>query len=166
MATLTAESVKPRLEQHPPVLIAGLRDHFRSNASGEIPDQWRRLAPYLGSIPGQVGRTAYGLVFHSTSGFDYLSGVEVGDTEQLPEAFTSVRIPGQLYAVFSHNEHVSRLSETIENVWQKWLPASGLQPVRPASGAPDFVERYGPGFDPLTGKGDIEVWIPVLNTRN
>jgi len=41
------------------------------------------------------------------------------------------------------------------------LPESGYQPPRAAAGAPDFFERYGEGFNPLTGMGDIEVWIPI-----
>jgi AraC family transcriptional regulator len=26
---------------------------------------------------------------------------------------------------------------------------------------PDFFERYGEEFDPQTGMGGIEVWIPI-----
>jgi predicted transcriptional regulator YdeE len=27
--------------------------------------------------------------------------------------------------------------------------------------APAFLERYGEAFDPRTGMGDVEVWVPV-----
>jgi len=29
------------------------------------------------------------------------------------------------------------------------------------AGAPDFFERYSEEFDPRTGMGGIDVWIPV-----
>jgi predicted transcriptional regulator YdeE len=35
-----------------------------------------------------------------------------------------------------------------------------------AGGAPDFFERYGEKFDPRTGMGDIEVWIPIQSKRS
>ncbi len=34
-------------------------------------------------------------------------------------------------------------------------------PAREEDGTLVFLERYGPGFDRCTGRGDIEVWIPV-----
>ena len=40
-------------------------------------------------------------------------------------------------------------------------PGSGHEVARAAGGAPDFFERYGEKFDPRTGMGDIEVWIPI-----
>jgi AraC family transcriptional regulator len=42
----------------------------------------------------------------------------------------------------------------------QWLPTSGHERAK-AQGPPDFFERYGEGFDPQTGYGDIEVWVPV-----
>jgi AraC family transcriptional regulator len=74
-----------------------------------------------------------------------------------------VNVPAQRYAVFAHSEHVSKLRNTCEAIWRQWLPNSGHEFARPAPGAPDFFERYGPGFNPQTGMGDIEVWVPVKN---
>jgi AraC family transcriptional regulator len=38
----------------------------------------------------------------------------------------------------------------------RWLPASGLK----LADAPNF-ERYDDNFDPLTGNGGLEIWVPV-----
>ena len=38
----------------------------------------------------------------------------------------------------------------------RWLPESGLC----MANAPNF-ERYDEKFDPLTGDGGLEIWIPV-----
>lgn len=48
------------------------------------------------------------------------------------------------------------LADTIDSIWTKWMPTSGLQ----ASDAP-CIERYTAAFDPVEGRGGIEIWIPV-----
>mgnify|MGYP002144291780 CR=1 FL=1 len=47
------------------------------------------------------------------------------------------------------------LEQTIETIWKKWLPESGLKHVE----APYF-ERYTAEFNPQTKQGGIEIWIP------
>jgi AraC family transcriptional regulator len=69
---------------------------------------------------------------------------------------THQRIAAQKYAVFSHREHISTIRSTLNTIWNKWLPESGLEVVD----APDF-ERYGEGFDTRTGVGGLEIWIPI-----
>ena len=64
--------------------------------------------------------------------------------------------PTQKYAVFTHRDHISTIRRTINTIWNHWLPASGLK----AADAPNF-ERYDENFDPLTGNGGLEIWVPV-----
>ena len=45
-------------------------------------------------------------------------------------------------------------------IWGKYLPESGHE----VADAPNF-ERYGPEFDPRTGNGGLEVWIPIKDLR-
>jgi AraC family transcriptional regulator len=152
---------EPRFENCKPLLIAGLRGHFAAAPWEGIPAQWQRFEPHLGKIPGQVGRIAYGLCFSVPGGIDYLSGVEVSGTADISGEFNCVRIPAQKYAILPYEEHVSKLRNALDIIWHKWLPASGYEVARAGAGAPDFFERYGEGFDPRTGMGDIEVWIPI-----
>jgi AraC family transcriptional regulator len=58
--------------------------------------------------------------------------------------------------VFAHSEHISTFRRTVNTIWNQWLPASGLK----VADAPNF-ERYDVNFDPLTGSGGLEIWIPV-----
>ena len=46
--------------------------------------------PYIGNIPGQIGRTAYGVCCNSDEegNFDYICGVEVADFSELPAELT------------------------------------------------------------------------------
>ncbi|HLH02496.1 MAG TPA: GyrI-like domain-containing protein [Bryobacteraceae bacterium] len=158
---MTASTSKARLVNQPALLIAGLRGHFSSSDPTGIPAQWQRLAPHLGSIPGQVGRVAYGVCLATSPGFDYISGVEVREGGSLPDGFQAVEIPAQRYAVFAHEEHVSQLFETISKIWSTDLAAAGYRYRQPLPGGVSFFERYGEGFDPLTGRGDMEIWVPV-----
>jgi AraC family transcriptional regulator len=58
--------------------------------------------------------------------------------------------------VFTHSEHISTIRRTVGTIWNHWLPASGMK----AADAPNF-ERYDEKFDPVTGNGGLEIWVPV-----
>jgi AraC family transcriptional regulator len=148
-----------RAENGRPKLIAGLRGHFTDEPCKGTPELWQRFAPYIGKVPGQVGRVAYGLNFLLPNGIDYVAGVEVSGTSGLPADFTAVNVPAGKCLVFPHDEHVSKLHETCEKI-AEWLPTSGYEAAKTA-GAPDFFERYSEEFNPTTGMGGMEVWVPV-----
>lgn len=149
----------PRFEKSKPLLIGGMGERYSScESAAGIPAQWQRFLPHLGKVPGQVGRTAYGVVCNTddAANFDYLCGVEVSDFSRLPKDWGRVRIPEQKYAVFAHRGHISTIRDTLASIWSKWLPESGHE----AADAPTF-ERYGAEFDSNTGNGGLEVWIPI-----
>jgi AraC family transcriptional regulator len=160
MRTSSAAQLEaPRVEDSRPLLIAGLPGHFAEEPGNGTPELWQRFAPHLGRIPGQVGRTAYGLCFLLPNGFDYLAGVEVSGLAGLPSDFATVNIPAKKYLIFPHREHVSKLHLTCEKI-SEWLSASGFAAAKSPS-APDFFERYTEDFDPRAGMGGIEVCIPI-----
>ena len=141
-------------------VIAGLGGDFTSSTVREIPALWMRFAPNIGKLKDEVGTDAYGVITGGKpdkDGFHYLSGVEVKGTEALPKDFETIAVPAQRYAVFGHSGHVSKLSETITAIWHDWWPKSGHQ----HAGKPDLIERYSKEFNPDTGLGGMEVWIPV-----
>jgi AraC family transcriptional regulator len=155
----------PRCEDRGQLIIAGLAGRYTAGTLDDLPALWGRFAVYIGRIPGQVGRVAYGVcsdMLSGTGSFQYLSGVEVSESSALPEQFSRVHIPAQRYVVFPHREHVSKLRDTVSTIWSQWFPESGYKAARGTAGAADFFERYGEGFDPQRGIGDIEVWIPVI----
>jgi AraC family transcriptional regulator len=156
--TIIANLPPPRFEKLKPLLVAGLCERYNRESSTAIPAQWQRFQPYIGNIPGQIGSTAYGVCFNTDEdcNFDYIAGVEVTDFSRLSAELARVRVPAQTYAVFSHSDHVSTIRRTIMTIWNKWLPESDLE----VADAPDF-ERYGKEFDPRTGMGGLEIWIPI-----
>lgn len=158
MAAPAFELDPPRFATGKPMLVAGLRAHFTNVTWAGIAAQWERLIAH-GKIQGMVGSAHYGLCFNRSGGIDYLCGLEVSSVLGLPREFRHCKIPGQRYAVFSHREHVSKLHDTLDAIHRTWTPHHELIP--PSDGVPDFFERYGERFDPRTGMGDIEVWIPI-----
>ncbi len=151
----------PRFENGKALVIAGLRSRYTTETMNGIPAQWGRFAPHIGRIPGQVGQAAYGACWNFLGGIDYLSGVEVSSSSSIPGEFHVVEIPAQKYAVFPHREHVSKLRETLDAIGSQWLPESGHEVARGTAVAPDFFELYSEEFDPRTGMGGMEVWIPI-----
>lgn len=154
LATLEA----PRFETSRAFLIAGLGERYSCETSAAIPMQWQRFGPYIGNIPGETGDIAYGVCVNGddAGNFDYIAGVEVSNFSDLPRELFRVRVPAQKYAVFAHREHISTIRRTVNTIWNKWLPASGHE----VADAPEF-ERYGREFDPRSGDGGLEIWIPV-----
>jgi len=157
-STLMDNLQKPRFETGKPLLVAGVGERYSCESSAAIPGQWQRFHQKVGDIPDRVGKVAYGVCCNSddSGNFDYIAGVEVSDFSDLPREFARVRIPAQRYAVFTHSEHISTIRRTVNTIWNQWLPASGLK----AADAPNF-ERYDENFDPLTGNGGLEIWVPV-----
>jgi AraC family transcriptional regulator len=150
---------RPRIEIGKSLLMAGFRQsHRASETDREIPRQWRRLWPYLGSLPNQVGSVSFGVVCESSrpGHSDYMCAIEVDDFSDLPPELDRMRFPQQTYAIFSHDGNVTSLQETRKSILEEWYPQSGLE----AATTPDF-ERYGESFDPVSGEGDMEIWFPV-----
>ena len=148
----------PRFETSKPLLIAGISERCtHENGGAGIPNQWQRFNQKVDDIPDRIGKVAYGVCCNGDdSGFDYIAGVEVADFSDLPREFSRVRIPEQRYVVFSHAEHISTIRRTVSAIWNQWLPQSGLK----VADAPNF-ERYDDKFDPATGNGGLEIWVPV-----
>jgi AraC family transcriptional regulator len=148
----------PRFENAKAFCVAGLVERCTNDTSAGIPAQWQRFGPYIGNIPGQVGDVAYGVIYNGDDegNADYMCGVEVTDFSKVPTELSRVRIPENRYAVFAHRDHISTIRRTFNTIWSKWFPDSGHEPAD----AP-FFERYDERFDPTTGLGGLEIWIPL-----
>lgn len=148
----------PRLTVGQPMLIAGLADRFTMQRLSDIPGLWQKFGPHIGHVPNQTGDAAYGVMHgrDAEGAFTYLAGVEVNRRDGAPKEFSFVQLPAQKYAVFSHRAHISAIRHTFHAIYNEYLPKSGLKLAE----APDF-ERYGPEFNPLTGMGLVEIWVPI-----
>lgn len=148
---------RPTFRDHGAMTIAGINAHYTMETRMRIPQQWEQFVPRMRTLPS-VGTDCYGVCWSMSPdcGFDYLTGVEVASTEKLPADLQTLTIAPQRYAVFEHTQHVSAIPQSIDAIWVKWLPQCGLKP----SHAPCF-ERYTEAFNPQTGMGGMEIWVPL-----
>ncbi len=148
----------PRIEKVDLLLVAGFAERITYDNVASIPQLWQKLTPHIGHVPNEIPGYTYGVKLNSDNdGFEYLAGVAVSAFEGLPREFRAVRIPPQTYAVFIHRGHISTIRETMKAIWSQYLPQSGLTPTD----APEF-ERYDiRRFDPRTGNGEVDIFIPI-----
>ena len=156
--TLVDDLAPPRIESGAPLLLAGYVDRFQCEAPAGLPALWERLNAHSGNLDRQIGTVAYGACFNTddAGNFDYMAGVVVADFDGLPTEFGRLRVPASTYAVFARGDHIAGIRGVFATIWERWLPNSG----REVADAP-VLERYGPEFDPLTGLGGYEIWIPL-----
>jgi AraC family transcriptional regulator len=152
-----ASRLEPRIEQGRSMLIAGPSEYYSFDNRWKIPEQWQRFGPMIGTIPGEIAGTSFGVVSHAQGGFRYMTGVEVSGAPTLPAGVEQLAVPARRYAVFTHRGPLSRFPETLDFVWREWLPASGYR----VDGEPGMIEVYDERFDPVAGAGEIDLWLPL-----
>lgn len=135
-----------RIEAAKAMRFVGLEERFTPARMAEIPALWSRF-----EASGVLSGVAYGVVrFGAGEEFTYLAAVERATDAPPPEGFVEVLVPARSYVVYVHEGHVARLCDTIAQI----EVCAGLN-------EDGFIERYGEGFDPRTGLGDMEVWVPL-----
>lgn len=148
----------PKFLDAPQLLVAGLNQTYTMETRVAIPAQWERFVPMAETIPGSRGKKFYGVSWNTKPNceFDYMTGFEVTNAVDLPAEFTSLKLDARRYAVFSHASHVSALPKTIDTIWTHWVPDCGLKIAKSPC-----LELYTSEFDPRTGMGGMEIWIPL-----
>lgn len=158
MAENTLEAInEPRMESRSIMRVVGVRRVYSSNGSAAgIPSQWQEFAQHIGHVPGQLSDESYGVCRMLDDGMEYVCGVEVTENAEALEGLHSIEFEPQNCAVFKHDGHISTIRRTWSTIFQEWLPEAEF--VR--ANAPDF-EWYSADFDPITGNGRVEIWIPL-----
>ena len=155
--------VPARYEDSPAKVLAGLSQRYTWETRTEIPALWGRFVPAVERVWNAFdSRVFYGLVTNTPDGegFDYMAAVAVSEAAaDLPAGLTTYHVPAQRYAVFPHEGTLATLCETIDAVFNRWLPASGYA----VTNTPTYLERYGENFDPVAGQGDLEIWMPITD---
>jgi predicted transcriptional regulator YdeE len=152
---------KPRYEDGKTMIIAGMNKRYNMENRMDISSQWQQFLPQTGSIPDAVSTGTYGVSYNQDSdcSFDYLSGVEVSTVDHLPNQYDHVSIPANRHVVFTHTQHVSSITQTIDTILNQWVPDCGLK----IADAPFFI-HHKDEFNRLTGMGGIEIWIPIQHS--
>lgn len=113
----------------------------------------------MGSVPAIKPGMPIGITRDTSEegGFDYIAALEVTRFGEAPSELEQIEIPARDYAVFTHAGFIGRIPETYRAIWDEALFAAG----RTYAGDGFILERHLPAFDPRTGEGGVEIWIPV-----
>lgn len=152
-----AKLEEPRIVDGKAMIIVGLSQPQSFATSHTIPAQWQSFMALYGEIPDKADPVPVGVCTDTDDdgNFNYVCGVEVSRVSDAPRGLSVLKIPAQTYAVFTHREHVSTIGATYSAILDHWLPDHGKTAGDGAS-----LERHLAGFDPRTGLGGIEIWMP------
>lgn len=147
----------PKIRERGAFRVVGLATQCTFESTGAIPALWQAFNERECEVTS-TGAAAYGVCCDADADgrFRYIAGVEAGVEAGIPAGMEAVSIPANRYAVFIHSGHVANLPKTVQTIWNSALPDAGLEPKQ----APDF-ELYDKRFDPSTGRGIVEIWVPV-----
>ncbi len=157
--SMIIDLIAPRFETAPDMHVIGLTNRFSRETIADIPALWAAFNERLSELEEADLNVAYGVSCdpNQDGTFRYSAGVAGPKSLRVPEGMSTVTLPAGRYAVFSHDGHISDIGRTVYTIWNKALSDAGLTP----RAAPDF-ERYDTRFNAQTGRGTVEIWIPVV----
>lgn len=154
-----ADLVTPRLIDAEELRVVGLSVRYGFVEPSGIPEQWDT---FMRVLVGEIAHRAPGVPLSVSSDlrddltFAYMTAVEVTRIADVPLPLTSLRIPARRWAVFHHRGHVSGVPDTYAAIWDYGFHDLCLKVEEAPS-----LERHCSTFDPRTGDGGIEIWMPV-----
>jgi AraC family transcriptional regulator len=152
------EPLPSRIVDEKRMLAVGLAERFPCGPSLGVTTLWQRFEPFMEAVPFKREAMPVGISRNhdEDGGFEYIAALEVTRFGETPPELMEIEIPAHRYAVFTHTGHVTRFPDTFRVIWDEALPELGLAPAQ----AP-VLERHLQAFDPRTGEGGIDVWVPV-----
>lgn len=147
----------PRICDHPAFRVVGMGIDCTFEDIAGIPALWQSFNQRIGEIEEDGIVAAFGVCCDADAEgrFRYVAGV-ASPNATVPEGMESQNIPAGKYAVFTHKGHIGDFPKTVYSVWNKGIPDAELTPTD----APNF-ELYDKRFNPVTGRGEVEIWIPI-----
>ncbi len=148
----------PKIVSSAAMLFVGLSQRQSFASTQEIPGQWQRFMASYEEIPNKVTPIPFGISTNmdEDGNFEYMCAVQVSEASDRPKGLSKLSAPARRYALFQHLDHVSKITATYSAIWNDWLPAHDH---RVADGP--CLERHLETFDPRTGLGGVEIWIPI-----
>lgn len=147
----------PDIRTRGPLEILGLADGFDKASIPRIPSFWARLSGRWDDLSSAEPGVSYGASYDQTdTGFRYIAGVPVDPGTPAPDGMERFLAPAGRYAVWIHEGPVAELHMTMRAIFE-----TGLKDAALAFRLAPELERYDESFDPKTGSGRVELWIPV-----
>ena len=155
-----AAFTEDRIDSLPAKRLIGLRVTHPMASPVEIPAQWQRFNHEVLQHIEYAAGEAMGLCLAAgEEEVRYVCAVDAPPGASLPSGCEFLELPARRYAVFVHGGHVSSIRQTWNAIFEHWLPAN---PGAWDRSSPD-LERYPASFDPATGDGGLELWLPLAS---
>jgi AraC family transcriptional regulator len=149
----------PRLVSGDDIRAVGLAQRHPFGSPKDIPAQWRNfMATHYAAIPNKREGIPISLSgdLDDDGNFEYICAAEVTAFGKTPRGLIEVSLPARRYLVFAHDGHISTIGATYSAIWNTGLPDSGERVAEAFC-----IERHRPTFNPQTGMGGVEIWIPL-----
>ena len=147
--------MEPKIVTKPAFTVVGMLLRGKSY-DPKIPQLWDAFVPRIGEIKHHSGwHESYGICRDLDPGhIEYVAGIPVTSTADIPEGMVSCDVPEQTYAVFPCT--LKTIHEAYEYAFETWLPGSGYQ----RGDGPDF-EHYDESFNPEVEGSHFHIYIPI-----
>ncbi len=153
--------MEPRIVTKPAFYVVGMQ-YVGKNPDNEIAKMWQEFIPRMNEPERIKPQMSYGLCDSTIEGledgeFEYVAGVEVaGPDAAVPEGLVLRSVPERKYAIFTHHGTLDTLGETYQNIYDTWLPQSGLE----IAGLFD-MEVYDQDFIPDSPDSKLYIYVAV-----
>ena len=155
-------SVQPKIVSMDAITFVGMEKSFTFDNIYEIHMLWMEFMPLEEAIQNKVKPTeawgvSYDMDYSVQPGeFTYFVGMEVSNTENIPDGMIIYIAPASKYAKFTHYGSLDNLSETYTYIYNVWFPKSGH-----GMGLGNELELYDEKFNPQSDTSEMYIFIPI-----
>ncbi|QYA26342.1 GyrI-like domain-containing protein [Gramella sp. MT6] len=156
----------PEIVEMEPKKLVGISLHT-SLADDKTALLWKRFMKYKKNITNAKSDDLFSVQvydegfmsgqFNSQSVYEKWAALEVEDYSDLQENMKGLKLPGGLYAVFTHEGTSKEFAETAKFIFDEWIPASEYT----LDNRPHF-EVLGEEYKgPENPDSKEKIWIPI-----
>jgi AraC family transcriptional regulator len=151
-----------RTVEMPALHLVGLADRFTRDTISRIPALWEKFIPRLKEIKHRKGWITYGACIGTPDKeLEYTAAVEVDEPGPVPEGMVALTLGAGAYALFTHEGHIRDIGKTWDAITHQWMKEEGYIHRDKAH---DF-ERYDERWNPQTGEGPVDIYLPIERAR-
>ncbi|MBM7702930.1 GyrI-like domain-containing protein [Metabacillus iocasae] len=88
----------------------------------------------------------------------YIAGMEVCETERIPEGMSVHTFPTFTYVRYTHKGSVKHLFRTYEAIWSDWFPKTGYELV---DGPELEVVTVDKASHPFSDQYEMDIYLPI-----
>ena len=158
-------SAQPKIISMDAITFVGIEKRFTFDTLSEIPMLWMDFMPLEEAIqnkakPTEAWGVSYDMDYSVQPGeFTYFVGMEVSNTDKIPDGMIVHVATASKYAKFTHYGSLENLSETYTYIYNIWFTQSGY-----GMGMGNELELYNEKFDPEGEDSELYIFIPIKSS--